>query len=195
VWYPPPAPDLWGFTASDGTITATCRGKTYVDFGFPPDNGRNNGAVAPTALGGAMVFAPQAALETLRSMYERYHDRLWGLYGLKDSLNATCDPSWIDNDYFGIDVGIMVAMIENYRSGLIWKAFMRNPGMTDALDRAGFVAGSRNPPISTTVRPKGTTRSRVYPASTASSSKIMARPGAKRRCRSDLTPATPRPIP
>ena len=71
-------------------------------------------------------------------MYVRYHDRLWGLFGLKDSLNARCNPVWIDNDYIGIDVGIMMAMIENYRSKLIWNTFMRNPEVPRAMNGAGF---------------------------------------------------------
>jgi hypothetical protein len=144
AWFPNPPFDLWGFTASDGPgliIGNTCTGKTYVAYGYPPDPGVNDGTVAPTAVGGSIVFAPQESISTLRYMYEHYHDRLWGLFGLKDSLNvAKCEPGWIDNDYIGIDVGISLIMIENYRTGLIWNNFMRNTEIMDAMNKVGFVA-------------------------------------------------------
>ena len=139
VWYPNPPFDLWGFTASDGPITDTCHGKVYVDYGYPPDPGRNNGTIAPSAVGGSIVFTPRESIASLRYMYEHYHDRVWGLFGLKDSLNVTCEPGWFDNDYVGIDVGIMLIMIENYRTSLVWNNFMRNPEIVAALEKAGFV--------------------------------------------------------
>jgi hypothetical protein len=139
VWYPNPPFDLWGFTASDGPISNTCTGKTYVAYGYPPDPGVNDGTVAPTAAGGSIVFTPKESISSLRYMYEHYHDRLWGLFGLKDSLNVKCEPGWFDNDYVGIDVGIMLIMIENHRSGLIWNVFMRNGEIVEAMREVGFV--------------------------------------------------------
>lgn len=139
VWYPNPPFDLWGFTASDGPITSTCKGTAYLDYGYPPDPGRNNGTIAPSAVGGSIAFTPKESISSLRYMYEHYHDRLWGLFGLKDSLNVKCEPGWFDNDYIGIDVGILLIMIENYRTGLIWNDFMRNTEIADAMKEAGFV--------------------------------------------------------
>ena len=34
------------------------------------------------------------------------------------------DRNWWAEEYLGIDVGLTVIMIENYRSGLVWKKFM-----------------------------------------------------------------------
>jgi hypothetical protein len=48
---------------------------------------------------------------------------------------------WIANDYLGIDQGPIVAMIENYRSGLIWQIMHRNPHIRRGLERAGFTGG------------------------------------------------------
>ncbi len=45
------------------------------------------------------------------------------------------------DDYLGIDQGPIVAMIENYRSGLIWKLMQRNPHIRRGLERAGFTGG------------------------------------------------------
>jgi hypothetical protein len=48
---------------------------------------------------------------------------------------------WVDDDYLGIDQGALVAMIENYRSGLIWKVMRDNPYVRRGLERAGFTGG------------------------------------------------------
>ena len=48
---------------------------------------------------------------------------------------------WVDNDYLGIDQGPIVAMIENYRSGLVWNLMQRNPHIRKGLQRAGFSGG------------------------------------------------------
>jgi hypothetical protein len=48
---------------------------------------------------------------------------------------------WVDSDYLSIDQGPIVAMIENYRSGLIWKLMQRNPHIRRGLERAGFTGG------------------------------------------------------
>jgi uncharacterized repeat protein (TIGR01451 family) len=145
VWYPDR--DLWGITSSHGPIAGTCSGRTYrVGIGYPPDNGNNDGTIAPTAAGGSIVFTPQESISTLRYMVDDYHQRLWGLYGLKDSFNAWCEPDWFDNDYIGIDVGAMLLMIENYRSGLVWNTFMRNQEIAQAMEAVGFTPDQTREP-------------------------------------------------
>ena len=53
------------------------------------------------------------------------------------------DPAqgWFDVDYLGIDQGPIVAMIENHRSGLVWKVMRKNPHIVRGLRRAGFTGG------------------------------------------------------
>jgi hypothetical protein len=43
--------------------------------------------------------------------------------------------------YFGLDQGLVVLMIENYRSGLIWQLMRRCPPIGCGLRRAGFTGG------------------------------------------------------
>lgn len=45
------------------------------------------------------------------------------------------------DDYLGIDQGLTVAMIENFRSGLIWRIMRGNPYVRRGLERAGFQGG------------------------------------------------------
>jgi hypothetical protein len=43
--------------------------------------------------------------------------------------------------YHGLDQGPIVMMIENYRSGLIWRLMLRCPYIIEGLRRAGFTGG------------------------------------------------------
>ncbi|MBV8201307.1 MAG: Tat pathway signal protein [Acidobacteria bacterium] len=53
------------------------------------------------------------------------------------------DPQlgWFDTDALGIDQGPIVAMIENFRSGLVWRFMRHNPHLVQGLRRAGFEGG------------------------------------------------------
>jgi hypothetical protein len=48
---------------------------------------------------------------------------------------------WFDVDALGIDQGPILAMIENQRSGLIWRTMRKNPAIVRGLVRAGFTGG------------------------------------------------------
>src|SRR3989475_12157451 len=64
---------------------------------------------------------------------------------------GTVDPTlgWVDVDYLGIDQGPIIAMIENYRTGLIWRLMRGNAHIVQGLCRAGvtggWLAGKRPP--------------------------------------------------
>ena len=79
---------------------------------------------------------------------------VYAKYGFLDAFNPTLrtteklkhgriDPKegWIDIDYLGIDEGPIIAMIENYRSGLVWRVMRKNPHVVQGLKRAGFTGG------------------------------------------------------
>jgi hypothetical protein len=48
---------------------------------------------------------------------------------------------WFDTDYLGIDQGPILAMVENYRTGLVWTTLRRNPHVVRGLRAAGFRGG------------------------------------------------------
>ena len=121
--------DLWGITASD-----SARG--YVAWGGPPEHGPLDGTLVPAAAGGSLPFLPQASFRVLRSMRERFGDKVWKRYGLIDAFNPHTD--WFAPDVIGIDVGITLLMAENARSGFVWRTFMKNPECALAMKRAGF---------------------------------------------------------
>ena len=72
-------------------------------------------------------------------MYATYRTQIWGPYGFKDAFNPS--QRWFATDYLGIDQGPILAMIENYRSGLVWKTMRTNPHVVRGLKRAGFTGG------------------------------------------------------
>ncbi len=125
----------WGLTASDDPWGYRAHGAS----GGPWDD---NGTIAPTAPGGSVPFAPEICIPTLRFMYDSIFvgdNFLWGEYGFKDAYNLS--NNWIASDYIGIDQGPILLMIENYRTGLIWKYTRKNPYIIEGLRKAGFSGG------------------------------------------------------
>ena len=74
-------------------------------------------------------------MQVMRNLYEN-KKALYGKYGFYDALNVS--RNWMDNEYLAIDQGPIVAMIENYRSGLLWNLFMNIPEVKTALTQLGF---------------------------------------------------------
>jgi len=123
---------IWGLTACDGPHDYAARGATEGDI-------RDDGTIAPTAAISAIAFTPELSLRAMQEMRTRYGDRLYSKYGFVDAFNPA--QRWFDVDYLGIDQGPIIAMIENYRSGLVWKTMRKNPHIVRGLKRAGFTGG------------------------------------------------------
>ena len=141
----------WGITASDGPGPAVRRikGKTrrfydYVARAIP--YGPDDGTLAPWAVAGSLPFAPEVVLPSLRRINEKYPE-MTSKYGLKCSYNPTFTSgsrkrkSWVSDGYYGLDQGPIVMMIENYRSGLVWRLMRQCPSIIKGLRRAGFQGG------------------------------------------------------
>ncbi|MGL4624931.1 MAG: glucoamylase family protein, partial [Culicoidibacterales bacterium] len=62
--------------------------------------------------------------------------KLVGEYGLYDAFNE--DNNWYATDVIGIDKGISLTMIENYRSGLVWEMLMSNKYIQKGLGLLEF---------------------------------------------------------
>jgi hypothetical protein len=151
--------DVWGLTACDGPgdFKATMAGRERQFFSYsargPGD--RDDGTIAPTAAAASIAFEPELATRAITTMHERYGQGIWSDYGFLDSFNPTLTAApqklqhgrilpgigWVDGDYLGIDQGPIVAMIENARTGLVWKTMAKNPHIRRGLERAGFTGG------------------------------------------------------
>ncbi|HET9325629.1 MAG TPA: glucoamylase family protein [Candidatus Eisenbacteria bacterium] len=154
-------PELWGLTACDGPVDATLEMqgrsrtfRTYAARGASFTEIVDDGTVSPTALGGSIPFAPKPTVDALMAIRRRYGPDVFSTYGFVDALNPTFDRvvkvqhgrvvagvGWFDTDYLGIDQGPILAMIENHRTGLVWKVLRTNPHIVRGLKRAGFTGG------------------------------------------------------
>ena len=75
-------------------------------------------------------------MAALRHFYQDLGDRIWGRFGFVDGFSEQHD--WYADTFLAIDQGPIIVMIENYRSGLLWKLFMGIPEIQAGLSRLGF---------------------------------------------------------
>jgi hypothetical protein len=72
----------------------------------------------------------------LKHIYRDLGSQTWGVYGPRDAINLSQD--WVSPIFMGLNQAPITVMIENYRTGLLWKMFMSNPEIRPMLDRIGF---------------------------------------------------------
>jgi len=141
-------PEVWGLTACDGPadvrLTVGARPRTFWTYsarGVSLEGIRDDGTIAPTAAAASLPFAPEIVLPALLEMRRRHGGALFSTYGFIDAFNPSFPGGWVDTDYLGIDQGPMLAMIENHRTGLVWRTLRRKPHVVRGLRRAGFTGG------------------------------------------------------
>lgn len=118
--------DCWGLTAGYSV-------EGYV--AHAPDPEHDKGVISPTAALSSIVYTPEYSLEVMRHLYGM-GTKLFGKFGFYDAFSETV--GWFPQRYLAIDQGPIVVMIENYRSGLLWKLFMSHPDVRKGLDKLGF---------------------------------------------------------
>ena len=124
-------PVCWGFTSSDDPIDG------YTSH--QPGTKEENGTISPTAAIASMVYTPKESIDALRYFYLEKGNILLGEYGFYDAFNAgQVEGQQVVHSYLAIDQGPIAVMIENYRSGLLWKLFMNNPEIHTGLHKLGF---------------------------------------------------------
>lgn len=117
-------PDCWGRSAG------------VNNGGGRPEPRDDNGTINVMAALASMPYTPAESMAALKHFYRDLGDRVWGTFGFHDGFNETWN--WFDEDYMALNQAPIVVMIENHRTGLIWKKFMANPEIAPALDRIGF---------------------------------------------------------
>jgi len=118
--------DCWGLTAGDHM-------RGYYAHA-PGDD--DLGVITPTAAISSMPFTPEFSMSALRNFYENMGDKIWGEFGFIDGFSE--HYNWYAMSHLGIDQGPIIVMIENYRSGLIWKLFMNIPEIQEGMKKLGF---------------------------------------------------------
>ncbi len=146
----------WGITASDGPGPAERRinGRRVRFYDYKARSipyGPDDGTLAPWAVTASLPFAPEVVLPSLRRLNKQYPE-ITNEYGFKCSYNPTFTTGkrkgWMSKGYYGLDQGPIIMMIENYRTGMIWRMMRRSPVIVRGLRRAGFRGGWLGDPSS-----------------------------------------------
>jgi hypothetical protein len=144
--------DCWGITASEGPGPETIkvhgierRFFDYVGRGVPL--GPDDGTIAPWAVVASLPFAPEIVLPAIDYLVHQVGLKKGNPYGFKATFNPTyphkrSNPyGWVSPWHFGINLGPINPMIENYRTGLLWRLMRDCPYVVTGLRRAGFTGG------------------------------------------------------
>jgi hypothetical protein len=127
--------NTWGLTAVDGP-------EGYVPY--EPTADLDDGTIAPTGAISAYAYTPGASLEALKHFYRDLGAQVWSIYGFRDAFNLQQD--WYSGITMGLNQAPMAVMIENQRSGVVWKSFMANPEimpMIQRIQQAGASKGTK----------------------------------------------------
>jgi hypothetical protein len=119
--------DDWGLTASDGS---------HGYGAHAPDPQYDDGTMTPTGALASFPYTPEASMAALKHFYRDLGNPLWDVYGPRDAFDL--DTNWYSPIFMGLNQAPITVMIENYRTGLIWKMFMSNPEIKPMLDKIGF---------------------------------------------------------
>lgn len=117
--------NCWGLTSSYSM-------KGYA--GHQPDD--DLGVISPTAALSSFPYTPEESMKFLKFMYAPERDSLIGAYGPYDAFSFS--SNWYLPRYLAIDQGPIPVMIENHRTGLLWKLFMGAPEVQEGLKKLGF---------------------------------------------------------
>jgi hypothetical protein len=144
--------DCWGITASDGPgrTTKIIKGRKHKFYGYTargvPD-GPDDGTIAPWGAVSSMPFTPEIIYPTIRHFWELNigENTRYGFEATFNqtihALSAASDHGWVSPYNYGLNQGPVVLMVENFRTGLIWRLMRKCPYIIQGLRRAGFTGG------------------------------------------------------
>ncbi len=117
--------NVWGLSETDGP-------DGYRHYGAVP--GGHDGTIAPYAMISSLPFVPNLSQSGIQAIAQKYANKIWGPYGFTSGLNR--DRKWYSKEYVGIHEGLVALMLENYRSGFVWKKMMGSPVVQTGMRKA-----------------------------------------------------------
>lgn len=144
--------DCWGITACEGpgpkTVSVNGIERRFFDYvGRGVPYGPDDGTIAPWAVVASLPFAPEIVLPALGYCIHEAKLTESNPYGFKASFNPTYPEksgnphAWVSPWHFGLNQGPIILMIENHRTGLVWRLMRQCPYLVSGLRRAGFAGG------------------------------------------------------
>ncbi|HZY25059.1 MAG TPA: glucoamylase family protein [Bacteroidales bacterium] len=144
--------NCWGITASDGpgphTFSVDGKKHRYFDYkGRGVPYGPDDGTIAPWAVIASLPFAPEIVLPAIDYLENEVKLKVGNPYGFKATFNpsfphkSTNPYGWVSPWHYGINQGPIIAMIENYKTGFLWRLMRTCPYIINGLRRAGFAGG------------------------------------------------------
>jgi hypothetical protein len=94
------------------------------------------GVISPTAALSSFPYTPEESMQVVRHLYEELGSKVFGEYGFYDAFSE--QENWFLPRYLAIDQGPAVVMMENHRTGLLWRLFMSAPEVQVAKSKLGF---------------------------------------------------------
>jgi hypothetical protein len=141
--------DCWGLTACDGpsdelpdVSNEKRRLFGYAARGVP--YGPDDGTLSTPSVLASLPFAPEIVLSDVRNMMTHYPEMLTAerfASSFNPSLADADGCAWFSAGHYGLDQGIVLLMIENHRSGLLWRLMRACPYIRSGLGCAGFRDG------------------------------------------------------
>jgi hypothetical protein len=117
--------NCWGLTAS------------YSPRGYAAHSPNEDlGVISPTAALSSFPYTPRESMQVVRHLYDDLGNKVFGEFGFYDAFSE--QENWFPKRYLAIDQGPAIVMIENHRTGLLWKLFMSAPEITVAKEKLGF---------------------------------------------------------
>lgn len=123
-------PNYWGLSAG---YTRNEDGSTGYTAHSPIND---NGVINPTAALSSFPYTPKESMDFLRFIYTQ-KPQFIGSAGPYDATSINYG-NWFTQRYLAIDQGTISPMIENYRTGLLWKLFMNAPEIKNGLKKLDF---------------------------------------------------------
>jgi hypothetical protein len=117
-------PGAWGITASYGSAGYSAKA---------PDSASDDGTITLTGALASFPYTPEASMAAFKHFYRDLGAELWGIYGPRDNYNRS--QGWLAYHYMGLNQAPITAMVENHRTGLLWKSFMANPEIGAMLEK------------------------------------------------------------
>lgn len=115
----------WGLTASDS------------NNGYNAHSPTNDlGVISPTAALSSLPYTPEQSIDAMKYFYYILGDKTFKEYGFIDAFNL--HNLWFADSFLAIDQGPIIVMIENYRTGLIWKLLIKSDDVRSGLTKLGF---------------------------------------------------------